>query len=292
MNVIRHYAPQAKILFCNADLHFLRQLREAIQNKDSNAINAACNVREEELEVMRKVDITLSYNVVKHAVILSHNLNSTKIATCPWVVDVQTNIPKFIDRSDVAFLGGFGHPPNKGAVEFFITQVMPMLRVQLPSAKFRIYGSNVPEEINRLAGDDVIIEGYIEEVNMVYNTCRVFVAPLLSGSGIKGKVIDALAHGIPSVLSSIAVEGTLLRHELEVMIAETPQEWVNAVTRLYTDENLWKQISQAACNFAQQHYSFENGRKLMYKALEAVDVFVAMENQALVVNKTRVLVYK
>jgi len=284
---IRQYAPQAKVLFCNADLHFLRELREAIEQNDQDLMNRACLIREEELGIMRKVDVALSYNPIEHAVVLSHNLNSTKITTCPWVVDIKNTVASFESRADIAFLGGFGHPPNKAAVLYFINHVMPILRYQLPEAKFRIYGSGITEELEKLAADDVIIEGYIENVADIYDTCRVFVAPLLTGAGIKGKVIDSLAHGTPSVLSVIAAEGTPLRHGLEVMIAETAQEWADAVTLLYTDQVVWENMSKASQSFAAQHYSFENGRKLMLKALQVGDVFASTNNTALVVNSTR-----
>ncbi len=287
LNLVRQYAPQAKVLFCNADLHFLRELRDAIEQNNQDMIGRACTIRDEELAIMRLVDVTLSYNKIEHSVIISHNLNSTNVVTCPWVVDVTDNQPTFAERSDIAFLGGFGHPPNKAAVLFFIHHVMPILQHQLPEAKFRIYGSNVPEDIEKLQSDTVIVEGYIEDVADVYDSCRVFVAPLLAGAGIKGKVIDALAHGTPSVLTPIAAEGTPLRHGLEVMIAETAQEWADAVTRLYTEQSLWEQTSAAASEFARQHYSFENGRKLMLKALQAADVFTPRDNQALVVKQTR-----
>ncbi|GEM_PF-603590 len=284
---VRQYAPQAKVLFCNADLHFLREVREAIERNDPDLMGRASLMREEELGVMRDVDVTLSYNPIEHAVVLSHNLNNTKIVTCPWVVDITEGTPGFADRQDIAFLGGFGHPPNKAAVLFFIDQVMPILRYQLPDAKFRIYGSNIPEELKKLACSDVVVEGYIENVADIYDTCRVFVAPLLTGAGIKGKVIDGLAHGTPSVLTPIAAEGTPLRDGLEVMIAETPQEWADAVTLLYTEQDVWENMSKASRLFAAQNYSFGNGRKLMLKALEAVDVFASTENQALFVKNTR-----
>jgi O-antigen biosynthesis protein len=287
LKLVRQFASKAKILFCNADLHFLREMRSAIERKDQNALTHACKVKDEELLVMREVDVTLSYNPIEHVVILSHNLQNSKVVTCPWVVDVKEKTPGFAERSDIAFLGGFGHPPNKEAVVFFINHVMPILRRQLPEAKFRIYGSNVPEDIEKLVNDDIVIEGYVEDVADVYDKCRVFVAPLLTGAGIKGKVIDALAHGTPSVLSSIAAEGTPLRHELEVMIAETAQEWADAVTRLYTEQLFWEKISQTAQKFARSNYSFNNGRKLMMKALETADLFADEKNEALVVKCTR-----
>jgi glycosyltransferase involved in cell wall biosynthesis len=284
---VRYNAPNAKILFCNADLHFLRELREAVMHNNPEMLKQACLVRDEELNLMRQVDVVLSYNTIEHAVILSHNLNSSTVATCPWVVDIDEEITPFYQREDIAFLGGFGHPPNKAAVLFFIQEVMPLLREQLPDVKFRIYGSNMSDELKQLASADIIIEGYIENVADIYHGCRVFVAPLLTGAGIKGKVIDALAHGTPSVISNIAAEGTSVRHGLEAMIANTLPQWVESVVQLYTDESLWQAVSQAARDYARQHYSFAQGQQQMQYALQCSDFFASLDNTALVVDSTR-----
>lgn len=286
--VVRHFAPRAKILFSNCDLHFLREIRESIAAKNPALMESALKTRDEELAVMRSVDVTLSYNTVEHAVIMSHNLSSTKIATCPWVVDTTDHVPGFDERADIAFLGGFAHPPNAVAVTYFLEQVMPLLRTRLPGVRFVVYGSGVPKEVRALEADDVVIKGFVKDVRDVYDSCRVFVAPLLTGAGLKGKVIDALAHGTPCVLSPIAAEGTTLRHGSEAMIAESTEDWAESVTRLYTDAKLWAKVSGAAVDYAQTFYSFDQGRKLMRRVLEAADIFVPDDSKALSITRSRV----
>ena len=179
----------------------------------------------------------------------------------------------FADRRDIAFLGGFGHPPNLDAVEFFITAVMPGLRKRLPGVRFRIYGAEVPELLRKRATTDIVLDGYVADVAEVYDTCRVFVAPLRSGAGIKGKVIGALAAGLPTVLSPVAAEGTGVAHEREAVVAETVQEWVEGICALYSDEKRWVAMSESATAFARNHYSFAAGRKRMASALASVDVY-------------------
>ncbi len=76
-----------------------------------------------------------------------------------------------------------------------------------------IFGSNVPPQIQARASDDVIIRGYVADVAEVFDSCRVFVAPLLTGAGMKGKVLDCIAAGIPSVLSPIAAEASVFATE-------------------------------------------------------------------------------
>jgi glycosyltransferase involved in cell wall biosynthesis len=101
----------------------------------------------------------------------------------------------------------------------------------------------------------------------------VFVAPLLSGAGIKGKVLNALAYGIPTVLTPTAAEGIGLRHGHDCLIAKTPEEWVEGISRLCQNDELWTSISTAARSYAASQFSFAAGKLKMKAAFEAVDLF-------------------
>ena len=273
IDAIRRFAPQAKVVFNNADLHFLRELRAAIASKNKEALGNALKTREHELALMRKVDLVLSYNDAEHAVIVSHNLDSTRIARCPWVVELPQKTPGFEERRDIAFLGGFTHGPNPEAMQYFVREVMPLLRERLPGVSLRIYGSGISERIRELATEDVVIEGWVSDVSQVYANCRIFIAPLQSGAGLKGKVVGALAFGVPCVLSPLAAEGTGIRDGQEALIAESADQWAEIITRLYEDRSRWSEISSAARNFAGTEFSFTRGQKLMQAALEAVDIY-------------------
>jgi len=284
IDAIRKLAPQAKVVLNNADLHFLRELRSAIAFKQEGSMTRALKTRDDELAVMRKVDLVLSYNEVEHVVILSHNLDSTKVARCPWVVDIPERTPAFSERRDIAFLGSFSHHPNREAVEYFIRKVMPLLRERLPGAVLRVYGSNIPPEMLKLEEDGVVFEGWVPDVADVYDHCRVFVAPLLTGAGIKGKVIGALAHGVPCVLSPVAAEGTGLRDGLEVLVADTPEAWVDGIAAVYANEAAWARMSDAARAYARQEFGFARGQKLMQSAMEMVDIFAPPDTNGLVLR--------
>jgi glycosyltransferase involved in cell wall biosynthesis len=220
---------------------------------------------------------------VEKAVILSHNLDSTRVAKCPWVTEVVSKVPSFDVRTDIAFLGGYNHYPNVEAVEWFIDKVMPSLRGILPGIKFRIYGSNVPKRLFALADkhQDVIIEGWVANVDAVYNTCRIFIAPLQSGAGIKGKVIGALAYGVPCVLSPIAAEGIALGDGIDASLANKPDEWAFAIAQLYQNPRAWANMSQQALAFAQNQFGFSKGVALMQDALREAEIFTTIENNTL-----------
>jgi O-antigen biosynthesis protein len=286
IELLRKHAPRAKIVMNNADLHFLRELRAGLSAKSSEMIASAENTRETELATMRKVDLVLSYTDVEKAVILSHNSDATRVAKCPWVTDIASKVPGFDTRADIAFLGGYGHLPNAEAVEWFANRVMPLLRVTLPGVKFRVYGSNIPKSLLALAekNPEVIIEGWVPTVDAVYNSCRIFIAPLQSGAGIKGKVIGALAHGVPCVLSPIATEGIPLGDRIDACIASKPEEWVLAITHLYGNQNAWAEMSRKALIFAQNQYGFTKGVAQMQEALREVGIFTTTENNTLAVH--------
>ncbi len=111
------------------------------------------------------------------------------------------------------------------------------------------------------------VAGWIADAAEVYRRHRVFIAPLRSGAGIKGKVVAAAAHGIPQVLSPLAAEATGLRHGQEVFLARTPAEWREAVERLSSCDATWQAMSTAAFHYARATWSPERGQALMAEAL-------------------------
>ncbi|WP_020400975.1 glycosyltransferase [Kordiimonas gwangyangensis] len=286
---VRKYAPQAKVLFNNADLHFLREARAAVLSGDAEAIKAAKKTRKEELAVMKKVDLLLSYNEVEHAVVLSHNFEKTRVAKTPWVVDTTKDIPAFDARSDIAFLGGYGHPPNVEAMQYFVRNVMPLLRKAKAGVKLYIYGSGLNDTVRALEADDVVVVGHVDDVAEVYEKHRVFVAPLLSGAGIKGKVLAAMAHGIPTVLSRIAAEGTGVRHGYDCEIAGDAEEWAASVMRLYGDKDYWAEVSSRSQAFIEENYAFKLACKGMRDALSMVGAPYLESDDNLVINSSTMM---
>lgn len=281
---VRELAPQAKVVLMNADLHFLRELRRAMATGDAAALLAAKQTQEDELAVMREVDLVLAYTAVEQAVIQSHNLDATVVARCPWVSAIAETVVPYAKREGIAFLGGFGHPPNEEAIEWFLLNVWELLRDELPGVQLHLYGSSASARLaERLADcEGVVFKGWVPQVATAYDGCRVFIAPLQSGAGIKGKVIGALAHGVPSVLSPLAAEGIAVADRAEAIVAGTPAEWVGAVAHLYRDEAAWNEMSARALQFARDHYGFEQGVQQMQQALQLAGIASYAGDAALV----------
>jgi len=270
---LRSLAPKTRILFNNADLHFLRELRAGLAAGDPKQIEAARRTREVELEVMRNSDVVLSYNEVEHSVIQSHTDGAVQVVKCPWVVEMPETVPPLEGRSGLSFLGNYLHAPNAEGALWFSRQVMPLLEKQIPDLEFHIYGSAMSGEIRALASDRIHPHGFVDDLAEAYDRHRIFVAPLLSGAGVKGKVLAALAHGVPCVLTPTAAEGIGLRHGYDCLIATTPVEWCDAIQRLQRDDDLWQTLSGNAREYVAQTFSFAAGRARMRAAFEAVELY-------------------
>src|SRR5690606_21491421 len=115
------------------------------------------------------------------------------------------------------------------------------------------------KKVETLKNENIEIVGFADSLFEMFNNAKVFVAPLLSGAGIKGKVLEAMAHGVPTIISPVAAEGTKLSNKISTLIAKTPDEWVNQINLLYHDEKLWEKIRQNANTVAEEEFSFEKG---------------------------------
>jgi len=259
------------VLFNNADLHFLREMRAAIARgeQDFGGEAGPAATRDREIAVMQQVDAVLSYSPVEREIIASHLMRNDHVFACPWVLDVQACPTAVQGRGDLAFLGGFAHPPNEDAVRWFADEVMPLIVARRPGTRLRLFGSRLPANLADELGPDIVVEGFAPSLHDVFDTCRVFVAPLRSGAGIKGKVLDAMAHGVPSVLSAVAIEATGLSHGIDALVADTPERWAEHCLTLLEDDEYWLRIARAAHARATSDFGFDSGLVKMRRVFEA-----------------------
>jgi GT2 family glycosyltransferase/glycosyltransferase involved in cell wall biosynthesis len=272
---IKAFCGKAKIILCNADLHFLRELRSAVRNKSPELLAKSKQTQKDEMAIMRRADAVISYNEIEHSVIFSHSEGIIQPLKCPWVVEIpKRNIDTTIKRSGLSFLGSFKHPPNKEGIEWFAKDVMPFLDERIV---LNVYGSGMTEEDKEdLTADNVNPIGFVEQIDDAFDAHQIFVAPLLSGAGIKGKVLSAAAHGIPMVISPVAAEGTGLRHGQDCMIADTVDEWKHAIEQLMASESLRVRVAEQALEFVKANFSFKSGRKDMRAIFESVGIYSSL----------------
>ena len=256
LSCIRKYCQKAKVLYHTVDLHFLRMSREAELQADIEKQNEADEMKVRELAIIQASDASIVHSVAELE-LLHPELPDVKLHVFPLILDIQGTNKIFTERQDIVFVGGYQHAPNVDAVHYFVTDIMPLLRQHLPGVCFYAIGSKVPPEIEALAAKDVIITGFIEDLNPLLNKMRISVAPLRYGAGIKGKIGSAMAVGLPVVATNLAAEGMSLTDGKNIMVAETSQQFADAVAKLYLDEALWNEISQNSIVFAENAWGAE-----------------------------------
>jgi GT2 family glycosyltransferase/glycosyltransferase involved in cell wall biosynthesis len=256
INKVRKYAPQAKIIFSTVDLHFLREKRQAELNGSVIQKIAAQKTEEIEIGVMRNVDRTLVVSDAEYQLLreLYPDINVS-------LVTIPREIPgcqkAFKERRDIVFIGGFRHQPNIDAVEYFVSKIWPIVSKALPEVQFIIVGGDPPDDILKLSGNNIVIHGRLEKLGEVFDHCRLSVAPLRFGAGVKGKVVTSLSYGVPCVATDIANEGMGLVHGRDILLANSEGEFAGAVVDAYTSAKLWNKLSRNGLKIVGEKYSME-----------------------------------
>jgi putative sugar O-methyltransferase len=261
MDLILKLIPAARIVFNTVDLHFLREMRGAELSGQSQWLERARRMRESELASICKADATIVLTN-DEADLVRREAPGALVHVIPLVRDPPQSRPveSFASRSGVIFVGTYQHSPNADAVTYFVREIWPLVRRRLPAATFRIVGSGVTPDIQALAGDGVEIVGYVADLDATLGKSRIAVAPLRYGAGMKGKILSALLVGLPTVATSIGVEGFGLTSGEEIWVEDDPHRFAAAVVRLYTDEEIWTRLSKNGLKFSRINFSLDKAR--------------------------------
>lgn len=270
LEALRRNYPDAKIIFLNADMHHVREMREAELSGDSGARAAALRTREQELKVAARADMTLVHSDYERD-LLQRELPDANVALFPLVHDPLDEVPPLSARDGVCFVGGFRHPPNADGIRWFVETAWPLVLAQAPDAQLYIVGSHMPPEVRALgevAGVRPI--GFVEDLDPFLARRRITVAPLRFGAGAKGKVAGSLAQGIPVVCTPIAAEGMQLEAGTNVLVGSTPAELAEHVLALLSSDDEWRRLSNAGVAYAREITSRTMARRRLQAILEGL----------------------
>lgn len=270
---LRELSPATRVVFANVDLHYLRESRAASTNAEPSGIFKASVTKSRELAMFARANASFVHTEIEKKIIQEEMPRPLKnMVVLPWLTDIEKDSRGLQGREDVMFLGSFPHEPNVDSIKFFMKSIWPLLETQLPvHAKLLVVGNQPPPEVLALASDRVIVTGYVEDLRPYFERSRVFVAPLRYGAGIKGKLVTALAHGVPSVATTIAAEGIGSEQSDHLRVTDDPATFAQEVMRVYSDESLWTQMRTAGWSFVHANYSREAAARLCLQALRLAD---------------------
>jgi glycosyltransferase involved in cell wall biosynthesis len=226
-------------------LQFLRERRAAVLGVGATKVSAE-RTKVRELNLVHAADHVVVISEVE-AEILRKVERPEKVSVCSILrVPGEKSPEPFASRKDVCFLGGFGHNPNVDAVNWFVDEIWPRILVRRSEVRFLIVGAEMPDSVRALGmRPGVEVVGFVEDVEVFLSSCRVGVVPLRFGAGIKGKLAMMLGVGLPTVSTSVGVEGMNLVRGQDIIVSDSPDEFAAEVVRLYVDEDSWFRMSEA-----------------------------------------------
>ncbi len=263
----RRYSPKARFVFDTVDLHYLREQRAAENAGDPMSMRSAQQTRERELALIRASDLTLVVSPVERD-LLAREAPEAVVEVLSNVHRAKTEHAGFDGRRDIVLVGGFRHTPNVDAALWMVREIFPLIRAYRDDIVLHLIGGDVTADVqalDKLPG--VRVHGHVRDLNPYMDGCRIGLAPLRYGAGVKGKVNLSMAHGQPVVATPAAVEGMHLRDGVDVLVCADAQDFAAAVLRLYDDRALWEKLARHGSENIDRHFSFDAARAVLRRVL-------------------------
>ena len=261
---LRRTQPQARRIYDIEALAFRRH-----EEDDERAVT----LQELERTGIDGADVVLCASADEAS--FAHDLTDAPVFVLPTYVEPLEEPPGFDERSGVAFFGGFlAGPggPNEDAAAWLVSDVMPLLWERLPGLELEVLGANPTPVVRELQGPRVEVVGFVPDPIERLSRVRVHVHPLRIGAGIKLKLIDTMAAGLPFVTTPTGAEGLGLADLEEVLVADSPSELARLALELYKNAELWSDVQSRLLDLARARFGREAFRQTLIEAFANVGV--------------------
>jgi glycosyltransferase involved in cell wall biosynthesis len=184
--------------------------------------------------------------------------NMTNIEVIPIGINLKDYPQQETEKRpyDLIFVGNFSHLPNVDAVLFFYKRILPLIKNKLPNISIMFVGTNLPEDIKGLVRSErnITIAGYVNDILESYSKSKVFIAPIRYGTGMRLKILEALAVNMPVVSTSIGARGVIFNNALK--IADNEKDFSDRVIELLTDRNTYEVSAGSGRSIIEKHYNW------------------------------------
>ncbi len=262
------------------DLHFLRHARHTAykEGKDVSMSYLMNDCTKRELASIYRCDLSLIISSYEYQLLTdTFKISSSLLCYLPFLVDTLKakevcSAPAYDQRSNFMTIGNFRHEPNWNAVLYLKNTIWPLIRKQLPKAKLFIYGSYEAPKVLQLHNEKegFIIKGRAESAAAVFKAAKICLAPLQFGAGLKGKLLDAMLYGTPSITTTIGAEGMHNQMDWNGFITDNPEEFAKKATALYTDEILWNTAQKQGVDLVNTLFAKDNFKTTLLDKLQAI----------------------
>lgn len=251
--------PNALKILDTEDLHCLRQARQLAvkENREFTSEDLFSDVAKREIASILRCDLSLMVSEFEMKLLQKEfKVSKDILYYLPIFAERLNEIPSFTERNDFVFIGNFLHEPNWDCVKYLSDKIWHLLHKKLPEAKILIYGAYPSQKVLELnkPKQNFYIKGRADDAFEVIKNAKILLAPIRFGAGIKGKLLEAMQCGTPSVTSSIGAEAMAGTLEWNGFVKDNPNEFVEAVVKLYNDEKLWQQCQENGFEILEKRY--------------------------------------
>jgi glycosyltransferase involved in cell wall biosynthesis len=258
--------PDAFKILDTEDLHCLRQARQLAvrQNREFTFDDLFSDVAKREIASILRCDLTLMVSEFEMVLLQTQfKINKELLFYLPLFSEQLDDNPSFENRADFVFIGNFLHDPNLDCVRYLANTIWPLIHSKIPEAKLLVYGAYPNDKVMQLNNPKINFHvlGRADAAAEVIKNARVMLAPLRFGAGIKGKLLEAMQCGTPSITSSIGAEAMAGDLEWNGFVKDDPKEFVASAIALYSDVVLWEKSQKNGYLIIGKRYqksSFEN----------------------------------
>lgn len=172
--------------------------------------------------------------------------------------DEQAIIQRRPSSPHIIHIGTMYWPPNIAALTWFLEEIYPLIKQQVPDIRCTLIGSRPPESLIQRSQTDrtLTVTGYVDDPTPFIEDSSMMIVPLLAGGGMRVKILNAMSQGIPMVSTRIGCEGILVEHGRDILIADTPEDFAMQCVRLLTDYDLNMRLTAAGRQTVEQHYDY------------------------------------
>lgn len=217
-----------------------------------------------ESDICGRCDLVLAVSDEDRDTLRTLNPSLTNVESVPIGIDTNYlgSVRRNADSANILFLGTMYWPPNVDCVHYFHRDILPLVRERIPNCTFTIAGQRPAKSIVALSSDPTVrVTGYVDDVRNVAEDCGVFVVPLRAGSGVRVKILNAMAMGLPVVSTSVGAEGIDIVNGEHALIADSPADFAEATARVLEDRDLADRLGRNARRLACDKYSWDMAGK-------------------------------
>lgn len=245
---VEQSCPAALRVLNTEDLHSLRDARHQALKKNTTfqTEDLYSDIGIREIAAIHRCDLTLMISKFETKLLIDEfHVPETHVFHLPFMLNTSSEygvLPEFEERQHFITIGNFRHAPNWDAVLHLKQDVWPRIRKKLPKAELHIYGAYPPPKVTQLHNvkEGFLIKGWAKDAQEVMKNARICLAPLRFGAGIKGKLVEAMQMGTPSITTAIGAEAMHGHLPWNGVITNDMEEFANAAVSLYQDKTSWQ----------------------------------------------------